>query len=246
MWSKKLCYSPDPPFGRFRSATVPFAARTSSQAYCRRHARGGCHDPAPARVRRGARAPHRRVHHRGRRQALAPGARFPCGRSDRLSRRAPCGARGRRGVHPHGHAPARRRRRRIRAAARPKDGQRRVRQRGERARGGLPVLTRFPDDGGRAKHAGHGGAGERHQCDRGGRSAATPECPQLRDQRGSLPGGYPAQDRKTLRSGRSAGGDPGRGERRARERFRALRHAPRDGFSADRRCAGLFGRCRTT
>src|SRR5206468_5269351 len=32
---KKLCYSPEPPLSRFRSALIPFAARTSSQPYRR-------------------------------------------------------------------------------------------------------------------------------------------------------------------------------------------------------------------
>ena len=50
-------------------------------------------------------------------------------------------------VHPYGDAAARRRRRQLGPAPRPANGERRIRQPGERARRRLPLLALVPDDG---------------------------------------------------------------------------------------------------
>jgi len=175
-----------------------------------------------------ARAPHRRVHHRGRRQALAPALVFLA-----------AGATGYRGEH---HVELAAVVEFIHTATLLHDD---VVDESELRRGRKTANAEFGNAASvlvgdflysrafqimvRCEACGHGGAGEPTNAIAEGEvlqllnahNSAISEAANLE---------LSAQDRKALRSGRSTGGDPGRSERGARGRFRALRHAPRDGF----------------
>src|SRR6185503_15598810 len=192
--------------------SVPCGEPSLSGAGHGGHAARGSGDPRPARLGRGAGAPGRRLHRHRRRQAPAavPGAacggrgRVPGQKRRRRRRRAALRDGRGGGIHPYRHAAARRRRGHLRNAAWQEDGERRIRQRGGGAGGGLPLFAGVPDDAGRRKHARYAGAPRCDQQDRGRRSTAAHELPRSGRHGGRLPGGDPAKNRETFRSRRAA------------------------------------------
>ena len=165
----------------------------------------------------------RRVHRRQRRKTPTSAGRAGRGPRVRQQRRAARRSRRDHRIHPHGHAAARRRRRRLDAAPRPRNCERGLGQRGQRAGRRLRVLALVRDDGVARQHARDGRDGRRDQQDRRGRGSAAAQRERRGHDAGALLRGHLPKNREVVRIRRADRRDPRRARRpRSKVRWRAM------------------------